>query len=218
MAGQLLIDRHRIIENHNHVEVNCAICDAVIRLQNEIGDLFMRLKFIAISMLLLSSQAFAEMQWQTQKFPTNCKQVDAGNPNDGDEGDWILYRCKAAGFPAMWKMFQEGVRMNIGFGTQPNTAIQGIPTTRGDWPIVWGGETKAGKFMADVAFARFNFGSEGNFSESIAIFKIFANGASCVVDSIDAGPKDNEKAKALAIAARKKWTCQSEPQILDLKG
>ncbi len=176
----------------------------------------MRLKFIAISLVLLSSQAFAETQWKTQKFSTNCKQVDAGNPDDGDEGDWIIYRCKAAGFTAMWKVYQEGVRMSIGFGNKPHTAFTTL-TTRGDWPIVWGGEKKGGKFVPDIAIARFNFGAEAPLASSLAILKILPDGTSCVVGTVDGGTSDNEKAKALAIAARKKWTCQSKPQFLDIK-
>jgi hypothetical protein len=34
---------------------------------------------------------------------------------------------------------------------------------------------------------------------------------------VEGGPRDNEKAKALAVAARTKWTCESEPQFLDLE-
>jgi hypothetical protein len=179
-------------------------------------ELTLRLTFILILMGLLSGQAFADTQWKTQTFGSNCKQVDAGNPEIGDEGDWILYMCEAAGFPPLWQMYQEGVRINIGLGTKANTTIT-TSAVRGDWPIVWGGEKKVGKFVPDVAIVRFNFGAEAPYASSLSILKLLPDGTSCQVGSVEGGPHDNEKAKVLAIASRTKWFCQSQTQPLDVE-
>jgi hypothetical protein len=177
----------------------------------------MRFGITLLFLLLISGPALAETQWVTQKFPTTCEKVLEGDPKRGDEGDWILYMCNTAGFPAMWQMYQEAVRQSIGFGNKASTVLFNVSTTRGDWPIVWGGDNKGGKFVPDVAIARFNFGVEAPLTQSLAIFKLLPSGMSCVVGMVEGGPRDNEKAKALAVAARTKWTCESEPQFLDLE-
>jgi hypothetical protein len=176
----------------------------------------MRLRFITISLVLFSSQVFAETQWKTQPYPANCERIDEGNPKIGDEGDWILYMCEAAGFPPLWQMYQEGVRINIGLGTKANTTIT-TSAVRGDWPIVWGGEKKVGKFVPDVAIVRFNFGIDEPLISTLAILKLLPDGTSCQVGSVEGGPHDNEKAKVLAIASRTKWFCQSQTQPLDVE-
>jgi hypothetical protein len=111
----------------------------------------------------------------------------------------------------MWQVFHEGVRQSIGFGTKQNFALENAAAQRSDWPIEWGGEIRHGRFIAQVAIARFNFDDyateKPNLKQVLAVFKILTDGTSCLVGSVSASKQQNQKAHAMATAAQHRQTC-----------
>jgi hypothetical protein len=173
------------------------------------------MKRIALSVLciLACAPAKAETVWVTKPFEGgHCKDVASGDVDKGE--DYIVRRCDAFPGVPMWSLYQEGVRLSVGFGHKPHTALRYAQATRGGWPVTWGGEKKAGKLIPKIAIARFTFEGEEPPAQHLMVFRLLENGMSCVVADVAPGPQQNEKARALALASIAKWTCQGEAEPL----
>jgi hypothetical protein len=169
-------------------------------------------KLILLPLLLpmLATAAAAKPIWVTQEFQGGqCKDLESGDVDTGQ--DYIVRQCRSFPGVSTFVVYNEGVRLSVGFGLKPHTSLQYADARRGDWPVDWGGEKKNGKFVPKVAIARFRSFSEEGGDQYLAVFRLLDNGMSCIVGNT----KNNTKARAIAIAAMAKWTCQSEAQPLD---
>lgn len=173
------------------------------------------LKKFLISALCLSAMAcsaYANPTWITQEFQGGvCKDIETGDVDKGD--DYIIRQCKSFPGVSTWIAYQEGVRMFVGFGKKTNTSLAGVEAIRGEWPIQWGGEKKNGKFAPQVAIGRFTISGEEPPVQHLYVFRLLSNGMSCIVGDVTT----NEKAKAIATAAMKKWTCAYDATPIELK-
>ena len=168
---------------------------------------------IIIALLALSGPAFAEPIWITQDFQGGkCVDVASGDVDKGE--DYIIRQCKSFPGVSTWVHYREGVRFYVGFGRKPNLALIGADTNRGDWPLIWGGKKRGGKFAPEVVIGRFMILGEEPSVKRLYVFRLLNNGMSCVVAEVDPSSTQSEKARTIATAAMKKWTCLYEPQPL----
>jgi hypothetical protein len=175
-------------------------------------SMFAAAAMLNAAVFAVAGQAQAEPAWFTEDFQGGkCTELETGNVDAGE--DYIIRQCES--FPGIYTylFYQEGLRLSVGFGSKPNTVRGGTDANRGDWPIVWGGEKRNGKFIPQVAIGRFtNFGEEPSV-QRLTVFRLLDNGMACVVGDA----RKNEEARAIAIAAMKKWKCEGEPEPLELK-
>lgn len=159
--------------------------------------------------LLLAVSAEAKPVWITQDFQAGkCKELASGDVDKGE--DYIVRECFSLPGASTWIEYHEGVRLSVGFGRLPHLALNNMDASRGNWPIVWGGEKIKGKFVPKVVIARFAYQTEPPIVGHLFVFRLLDNGMSCVVGDV----LSNEKAKSIATAAITKWTCQGEAQVL----
>ncbi len=168
---------------------------------------------MTLAFLAMSGSASAKPVWMTQDFQGGtCKELSGGNVDAGD--DQIFRQCQSFPGVSTWINYQEGVRLYVGFGRKPNIALEGADASRGDWPMLWGGEKRGGKFVPTVVIGRFAVSGEEPSVKRLYVFRLLDNGMSCVVAEVDPSPTQSEKARAIAAAAMKKWTCLYESQPL----
>ena len=159
---------------------------------------------------LLASSVQAKPVWITQDFQSGkCVELASGDVDKGE--DYIKRRCLSFPGASTWTEYHEGVRLSVGFGRLPHLALSNMDASRGNWPIVWGGEKNKGKFVPKVVIARFAYQTEPPVVGRLFVFRLLDNGMSCVIAEV----ASNEKARSIALAAMTKWTCQSEAQILN---
>ncbi len=164
---------------------------------------------VAISFATLTVPLRAETRWAVQKFQQgDCRDVKSGNVDQGE--DYIFRKCATFADTSTWVLYQEGTRMNVGFGKAPHTSLSGADAERSNWPFVWGGEKKGNDFSPLVVIARFTLAGEEPKTEHLIVFRLLPNGMSCVVGDV----RKNKEAQDLATAAMKQWTCLSEPTPL----
>jgi hypothetical protein len=160
-------------------------------------------------LFLLVISAEAKPVWITQNFQAGkCVELASGDVDKGE--DYIKRKCLSFPGASTWIEYHEGVRVSVGFGRLPHLALSNMDASRGNWPIVWGGEKIKGKFVPKVVIARFAYQTEPPIVGRLFIFRLLENGMSCVVGEVSS----NEKARSIATAAMAKWTCQSEAQVL----
>ena len=158
---------------------------------------------------LMTISAEAKPVWITQDFQAGkCVELASGDVDKGE--DFIKRRCFSFPGASTWIEYHEGVRLSVGFGRLPHLALNNMDASRGNWPIVWGGEKIRGKFVLKVVIARFAYQTEPPIVGRLFIFRLLDNGRSCIVGEV----ASNEKARSIATAAMTKWTCQSEAQVL----
>lgn len=158
---------------------------------------------------LLAVSAAAKPVWITQDFQAGkCVELGSGDVDKGE--DYIVRKCLSFPGASTWVQYNEGVRLSVGFGRLPHLALSNMDTSRGNWPIVWGGETIKGKFVPKVVIARFAYQTEPPIVGKLFVFRLLDNGMSCIVGEVTS----NEKAKSIATAAMTKWTCQGESEVL----
>jgi hypothetical protein len=154
----------------------------------------------------LPGQALADITWIPLGLQNeSCKEMVTGNADQGE--DYIIRQCDSFPGVSTYLFYQEGTRLGIGFGTKSNIAFNGADASRGNWPVVWGGEKQDDKFTPQVAIARFTFAGEEPKREHLLVFRLLENGMSCVVGDV----RKNDEAQRIAIAAAQKWTCLVEP-------
>jgi hypothetical protein len=165
---------------------------------------------LSFSFAFLSAMsAEAKPMWITQDFQAGkCVELASGNVDKGE--DYIKRRCLSLPGASTWVQYNESVRVSVGFGKLPHLTLNNMDATRGDWPVVWGGEKIKGKFVPKVVIARFRYQTEPPSAGQLFVFRLLDNGMSCVIAEVGS----NEKARRIALAAMTKWTCQSEAQVL----
>ena len=159
--------------------------------------------------ILLATSSEAKPVWITQDFQAGkCVELASGDVDKGE--DYIKRRCLSFPGASTWIEYHEGVRLSVGFGRLPHLTLNNMDASRGNWPVVWGGENNKGKFVPKVVIARFAYQTEPPLIGRLFVFRLLDNGMSCVIAEV----ASNEKARNIALAAMTKWTCQSEAQIL----
>ena len=157
--------------------------------------MFKKIAVIFLSSVMISTSALAEkLIWKQEPFPLNCAEVKTKDA----EGDFLLKKCATKlGLP-MWQIYQEGVRLSVGFGNVMNIPYLAASTSRGNWPLEWGGVMVGKKFVPKVAIARFNF-SDGTQENSVLVgYRLLSNGKSCRLEGDAKGNNQNARLRALA--------------------
>ena len=158
---------------------------------------------------LLATAAEAKPVWITQNFQAGkCVELASGDVDQGE--DYIKRRCFSFPVASTWIEYHEGVRLSVGFGRLPHVTLNNMDASRGNWPIVWGGEKIKGKFVPKVVIARFAYQTEPPIVGRLFVFRLLDSGLSCIVGEVSS----NEEARSIATAAMTKWTCQGEAQVL----
>jgi hypothetical protein len=160
---------------------------------------------------LLAISAQAKPIWITQDFQSGkCVELASGDVDKGE--DYIKRKCLSFPNASTWIEYHEGVRVSVGFGRLPHLTLNNMDASRGNWPIVWGGEKIKGKFVPKVVIARFAYQTEPPIVGHLFVFRLLDNGMSCIVGDV----LNNEKAKSIATVAMTKWKCMGEAQVLSL--
>ena len=158
---------------------------------------------------LLAISAEAKPVWITQDFQAGkCVELASGDVDKVE--DFIKRRCFSFPDASTWIEYYEGVRVSVGFGRLPHLTLNNMDASRGNWPIVWGGEKIKDKFVPKVVIARFAYQTEPPIVGRLFIFRLLDNGMSCIVGDV----LSNEKARSIATAAMTKWICQGEAKVL----
>lgn len=159
---------------------------------------FIRIAFIlALSVLFVLPARAEKLIWKREFIEDNCKEYKEPTP---PEGDALVFKCPSKIGPPMWRVYHEAVRSAYGFGTVENFANFLFTTRRDHWPIEWGGVMVGKKFVPRVVIARFNFGDQGGQADrsSLMLFRLLANGKSCVISGNETGTIENIKARKMA--------------------
>ena len=155
-----------------------------------------KIALVLLGISLFSTSAFAEkLVWKQEPFPQNCKEQ---KQTANSEGDYLLNKCKTKFGPPMWQIFQESIRQSVGFGTTMNIPYLGASTSRGTWPLEWGGVMKGKNFVPRVAILRFKFGDDAAATTSLVAFRLLPNGKSCRLDDGISGKDENARLRAAA--------------------
>ena len=166
------------------------------------------LLFLSVSLFSVSAMA-EKLIWKQEPFPQNCQEQKGAQKS---EGDYLLNKCLTKFGPPMWQIFQESVRQSVGFGTRMNIPYLGASTSRGDWPLEWGGVMKGNKFVPRVAIIRFKFGDDASATTSLVAYKLLPNGKSCrLVDGISG---KSENARLRVAASDPKTPCPIDGDIV----
>lgn len=170
---------------------------------------------LTASLVFWASAGIAEAKtvWILQS-DLKCRVVPPKNETENDL-DYVLHECSSKKFPTYWLFFMDSARSRVGFGKIPNFA-SGIGNLRQEFgPVEWGGEMVNGKFNPVVAITRVhfdNFNTEPPSDDNnLSVFRLLPNGTSCIVGIVGHMGKQNEKARAIGVAALEKWKCLAEP-------
>jgi hypothetical protein len=163
--------------------------------------------------------AGAETIWVVQK---NSKCVAVKNSAEQAGIDVVLRKCSAKDFPDLWLGFIDASRSGIGFGEQPHFASTGGNLKQTSGPVEWGGQLRDGKFKPQVAIIR-RYYDDYNFEppkkkQSLAIFRLLNNGTSCLVGDLGPSADQNKKARILAGTKIINFSCETSPDLLNIKG
>jgi hypothetical protein len=127
-----------------------------------------------------------------------CVEYKSSDPN-ANEGDFIERKCISKFGPPMWELVQEAVRFSFGFGAVENTP----QTSAGDagGAVEWWGVIKGKKFVARTVIKRLAFSDYGEpekRTSELVVFKLLADGKSCVIGMPKSGKTENRQARKIA--------------------
>lgn len=135
--------------------------------------------------------------------------VEAG-PNQEDEvGDVLFKRCPIAGLPTVWLLYLDGVRLRLGFGSTPTASGMFDADRDPTWPIEWRGRGAGRAFRPYAAILRLR--APGERPSNLVVFRLRADGTSCIIGNVAPGPNQNLAARALADGNA---PCEAEPDLL----
>lgn len=173
---------------------------------------------ILIAMSLYSGAAAVAneqpLEWRFEPFADNCSEVQAAS-KEPEQGDFVQHRCQNQSGPPVWLLYQEGVRLSVGIGERAHVSLQYVDASRPDWPIQWGGTMDNGRFGAEFAILRFTMYGDEAKRQSLTVFRLNADGTSCVVDVVQPQSKQNEKAQQMAETHRSSKPCNQPVIMLD---
>ena len=164
---------------------------------------------VATAALLLSSALQQSPITSLYSTVKSCLLWAAGDVQKQPHEDWITYRC-AAGQPGqpMWIHYQEGTRMQIGFGTRPNFSGIFETSRNNDWPIEWRGRVVKGRFIPSAAIIRIRGRFDDTGASDLAAYHLLDDGTSCVFPTTIS---TNAEARKIADAERSKDNCYVGP-------
>ncbi len=135
---------------------------------------------------------------------SGCKEHAHGK--DGE--DWLSYRCAGFGHWPLWRLYNEGVRMRIGFGSRENYSGVYAAVRNNKWPVEYRG-VAAKRFDPFAAILRVE-DADGGKHGRLVIYRLRPDGTSCLIGETH-GADENAKARAIADASFAKFTCTEEP-------
>jgi hypothetical protein len=126
----------------------------------------------------------------------------------GEEGqDWFIRRCSGLFHIPIWLAFSDSTELHVGFGAKRNTTgpySSGGPATM---TIEWRGRRDGSAFKPFAAIVRLRRMAET--STTLAVFRLRADGTSCLIGEANG----NAEADRIADAAATSYRCIQEPQI-----
>ena len=135
--------------------------------------------------------------------------IEAG-PNQEDEvGDELFKRCPIAGLPTVWLLYLDGVRLRLGFGATPTASGMFDADRDPAWPIEWRGRGAGRAFKPYAVILRLR--TPGERPSHLVVFRIRADGTSCIIGSVAPGANHNLAARTLADGNA---PCEAEPDLL----
>lgn len=137
---------------------------------------------------------------------SGCREIAFGS----DVGDGVDHRCKGYGGIPIWLSYRDSTRSYFGFGAKRN--LSGMFSAERDdaWPIEWRGRLARGEFQPFAVILRVRGAFEPR-RRSLVVFRLRADGTSCIVGSTDGS---NEAARRIADASLARFECEQEPQLL----
>jgi hypothetical protein len=127
-----------------------------------------------------------------------CAEYKSSEP-DANEGDFIEHKCTSKFGPPMWQLVQEGTRFSFGFGTVENTPQMAVGDAGG--AVEWWGVVISGTFVPRTVIKRFtfsDFGEPEKRTRELVVFRLKADGTSCVIGQAKSGKGDNGRARKIA--------------------
>ena len=143
-----------------------------------------------------------------------CREIPLGQEEVGDE---VGKRCPGLGPVRIWLWYFDGVRLRIGFGRVGN--LNGMfDATRNDaWPYEFRGRVVGGRFTPFAVIARVRPAGDPQQATDLVVWRLTADGMSCIVDRIP--PMANQNVRARASADRSldpNMGCEAEPEPITL--
>ena len=134
----------------------------------------------------------------------SCRLWAAGDVQAHAYDDWITHRC--AGLPGqpIWIHYDEGTRMQIGFGPRPNFSGMFETDRNKNWPIEWRGRVVKGRFVPIAAIVRIRARFDDTKASDLAVYHLLGNGTSCVFPT---GISTNVEARKIADATPSRDNC-----------
>ena len=151
---------------------------------------------LAVGLQFGSAQA-EQLVYRSEKTLA-CAEYRSSDPNT-NEGDFIARKCTSKFGLPMWELVQEGVRFSFGFGTVENTPQMAAGDANG--AVEWWGVVKDRKFVPRTVIKRFTFSDYGEPEKrttELVVFRLTADGTSCVIGMPKAGKGDNGRARKIA--------------------
>jgi hypothetical protein len=146
----------------------------------------------------LTGAAQAEQMVYRSDKTLACAEYKSSEP-DTNEGDFIEHKCTSKFGPPMWELVQEATRFSFGFGTVENTPQPAVGDA--DGAVEWWGVVKGGTFVPRTVIKRFtfsDFGEPEKRTKALVVFRLKADGTSCVIGQAKPGKGDNARARKIA--------------------
>jgi hypothetical protein len=155
----------------------------------------------------LAAPAQAAPHFESRYAPiAGCHEYAEGK--DGE--DWVTFRCAGMGRWPLWRAYNEGVRMRIGFGKVQNYSGIYEPVRPASWKVEYRGAV-AKHFEPFAAIFRASDPDDRTHSY-VVVYRLRPDGASCVIGEVK-GADASTKARALADASFVKFTCTEDPYM-----
>ena len=150
----------------------------------------------------------------TRIVESRCPEISQPGPAD-EVGDELGKRCPGLGANAIWIYYFDSSRMRLGFGRRGNINGMFGPERDEAWPFEWRGRVVAGRFTPFAVIARVRPAGDPGPTTELAVWKLTADGASCIIGHFGPGPRQNEQARAAADRALTGAACEAPPDLLD---
>jgi hypothetical protein len=124
--------------------------------------------------------------------------ADRRSRDRDQEGMFVARRCPGMGEQRVWLLYGEGIYLRVGFGRIGNlNGLFDAERARG-WPVEWRGTERGGRFRPHAAILRLRRPHQTRGPGELVVFRLGADGRSCIIGSVPAGAGQNERAREIA--------------------
>lgn len=141
-----------------------------------------------LACLFISAPALAEpLVWKTEAQLPQSQELPGCTPETDDNcGDTVSYIDRSAFGVNQYRTYFEGVRVQLGFGSKPNSATMMTTDMLHDGAYDWGGVEQGGVFIPKVVIKRFYVydgatGAVDPNKTALLAFRLKADGTSCLM-------------------------------------